>query len=192
METVFLIPLLLGFGLDGASALTTAYSRRWGDQRGRVVSIVLRNVLGIPLWVAGLILAIRTPSAAVFARSTPLFVLAWLLMALGAGVQLAALIAIRLRAAAPSRTDPLVASGVYARVRHPIYAGLLAQFAAIVLAQPRLAVALAVLLGAAWVLVQARLEEYDLLQRMPAYRGYMARVPRFIPRIGRVPDAIAP
>jgi len=26
------------------------------------------------------------------------------------------------------------------------------------------------------------LEEVDLLQRMPAYRDYLARVPRFVPR----------
>ena len=42
---------------------------------------------------------------------------------------------------------------------------------------------LAVSLGVGWVLIQARLEELDLLQRMPAYREYMQRVPRFLPRL---------
>jgi protein-S-isoprenylcysteine O-methyltransferase Ste14 len=65
--------------------------------------------------------------------------------------------------------------------RHPIYAGLLLQFVALVLVRPRGAVALAAILGVVWVHVQARLEEIDLLQRMPAYREYMQRVPRFLP-----------
>jgi protein-S-isoprenylcysteine O-methyltransferase Ste14 len=147
--------------------------------------VVLRNVLGIPLWVLGLALAVGTPSAALFAPSALPVAVGWLLMLLGAGAQLLAIAAIRLRAAAPSRQDALVAAGIYARIRHPIYAGLLAQFAALVLVQPRRAVAVASLLGVAWALVQARLEEMDLLQRMPAYRDYLTRVPRYLPRLGR-------
>jgi protein-S-isoprenylcysteine O-methyltransferase Ste14 len=38
-------------------------------------------------------------------------------------------------------------------------------------------------LGWIWVLIQARLEEADLLQRLPAYRQYMQGVPRFVPRL---------
>lgn len=32
-------------------------------------------------------------------------------------------------------------------------------------------------------MVQTRLEEIDLLQRMPNYRDYMNAVPRFLPRL---------
>jgi protein-S-isoprenylcysteine O-methyltransferase Ste14 len=38
-------------------------------------------------------------------------------------------------------------------------------------------------LGIGWIFVQARLEELDLLQRMPAYQEYMNRVPRFLPHL---------
>ena len=53
---VFLIPLLLGFALNSASAFTAAYSRRWGEWRGQLASVLLRDVLGIPMWVVGLAL----------------------------------------------------------------------------------------------------------------------------------------
>jgi protein-S-isoprenylcysteine O-methyltransferase Ste14 len=93
-----------------------------------------------------------------------------------------ALASIRGRAAKPSIADALVEHGVYGHIRHPIYAGLLLEFAALILVKPRRTVALACGLGILWALLQARLEEVDLLQRMPAYRRYLARVPRFMPR----------
>jgi protein-S-isoprenylcysteine O-methyltransferase Ste14 len=46
---------------------------------------------------------------------------------------------------------------------------------------PTQTVGLTSLLGLIWVLLQTRCDEYDLLQRFPAYRTYMQRVPRFIP-----------
>jgi protein-S-isoprenylcysteine O-methyltransferase Ste14 len=177
-----LFPLLLGFALDAASAFTTVFSRHWGKSRGELVSFVLRNVLGIPLWVVGLGFAVRSPSPPVFAASSVTTVLGWLLLGFGATLQLFAIAVLRLRAARPSVDDALVARGVYAHVRHPIYAGLFLQFAALVLVRPRQTVVLAALLGCAWVCVQAWLEEVDLLQRMPAYRDYMNLVPRFLPR----------
>jgi protein-S-isoprenylcysteine O-methyltransferase Ste14 len=45
-------------------------------------------------------------------------------------------------------------------------------------------VIVAVILGGVRDLVQARLEEFDLLRRMLAYREYVSRVPRFLPRLG--------
>jgi protein-S-isoprenylcysteine O-methyltransferase Ste14 len=109
--------------------------------------------------------------------------LGWLLLAIGVTVQLFAIAVLRLRAAKPSVDDALVARGVYAHIRHPIYAGLLLEFAALILVEPRQTVVLCAALGWAWVWAQARLEEVDLLQRMPAYREYMKQVPRFFPRL---------
>jgi len=63
---VFLISLLLGFALNSASAFTAAYSRRWGEWRGQLASVLLRDVLGMPMWVVGLALAMRTPSPMLF------------------------------------------------------------------------------------------------------------------------------
>lgn len=179
----FLIPLLLGFACDSASAFTAAFSRRWGAEHGQWVTFVLRNVLGIPLWVIGLGVAVRSPSRALFAAPVLLEALGWVLLAAGCVVQLLALASLRGRAAKPSMADALVDHGVYGHIRHPIYAGLLLEFAALILVKPRRTVAVACALGILWALLQARLEEVDLLQRMPAYREYLARVPRFVPRV---------
>ena len=176
-----LIPLLLGFAFNSASAFTAAFSRRWGGRRGQWVTFVLRNLLGIPLWVIGLGLAVRSPSPMLFLAPTLLEALAWVLLAAGCIVQLLALASLRWRAAKPSIADALVEHGVYGHIRHPIYAGLLLEFVALILVKPRRTVALACALGILWALLQARLEEVDMLQRMPAYRGYMARVPGFMP-----------
>lgn len=140
----FLIPLLLGFACDSASAFTAAFSRRWGAEHGQWATFVLRNVLGIPLWVIGLGVAVRSPSPVLFATPVLLEALGWVLLAAGCVVQLLALASLRGRAAKPSMADAL---------------------------------------GILWALLQARLEEVDLLQRMPAYREYLARVPRFMPRV---------
>lgn len=70
-------------------------------------------------------------------------------------------------------------------IRHPIYAGALLEFPATVLLQPRLAVLIARLFGMGWAVLQARLEEVDVLQRLPEYRDYMTQVPRFFPAVGR-------
>ena len=180
---LFLAPLVLGFVLDTASAFTTTFSRRWGERRGQEITFVLRNVLGIPLWVAGLGVAVRTRSPVIFSSTRVAEVLGWLLLAGGSAVQIFALFALRLRAAAPSTRDTLVEHGPYAHVRHPIYVGLLLEFAGLVLVRPTLAAALACAIGVAWVHIQARCEETDLLQRLPAYRQYMKHVPRFLPRI---------
>ena len=74
-------------------------------------------------------------------------------------------------------------AGPYARVRHPLYDGVLIQLTGLCLLMPRWPVLLACGLAAAWIQVQARLEERDLLERVPGYREYMARVPRFLPRL---------
>ena len=177
-----LIPLLLGFAFNSASAFTAAFSRRWGRRCGKWVTFVLRNILGIPLWVIGLGLAAHSPSPMLFAAAADLEVFGWALLAAGCAVQLLALSSIRGQAAKPSIADSLVEHGVYSRIRHPIYAGLLLEFAALVLVKPRRTLVFACALGILWALLQARLEEVDLLQRMPAYRGYLARVPAFLPR----------
>ena len=166
---LFLIPLVLGFALDAASAFTTTFSRRWGERHGQRASVVLRNFLGIPLWVVGLGLAVRTRSPVLFGSTPVVEVLGWLLLAGGSAVQILALLALRWRAAAPSTRDTLVEHGPYAHIRHPIYAGLLLEFAGLVLVRPTQAAGLACVIGVGWVHIQARCEEMDLIQRLPAY-----------------------
>jgi protein-S-isoprenylcysteine O-methyltransferase Ste14 len=85
----------------------------------------------------------------------------------------------------PSVKDTLVRHGLYAYVRHPIYAGGFAIVAGLALIKPTSAFVTACMLGFIWLIVQARLEEIDLLQRMPDYKNYMKQVPRFLPRLRR-------
>lgn len=176
----FLIPLLIGFTLNVASAFTAAWSR-WGEARGRLITAVLRNVLGIPVWTIGLILAIRTPSQALFPPSAAAEIAGYVLLAAGCAIIGLALHAIRSKAAVPSTSDTLVEHGMYARVRHPIHAGMFLVWVAVVLVHPTEVVTLASAIGVVWTLVQTRAEELDLVRRIPAYRDYMKRVPRFVP-----------
>ena len=153
----FLVPLVLGFTINAASAFTAVFSRAWGERRGQQVSFILRNVLGIPLWVVGLGLAVRAQSPVLFHLTPVVEVLGWLLVAGGAVIILLALMSLRLRAAMPSTRDTLVERGLYAHVRHPIYASMLLEFAGLVLLKPTQAAALACALGIGWVFIQARL-----------------------------------
>lgn len=178
----FLLPLLAGFALNAASASTSAFSLRWGLRGGRAATFFLRNVLGIPLWVTGLVLAARTPAPYLLAASLLPEAFGWLLAVAGSALVIWALAALRWRAAAPAVTDALAATGPYAYVRHPLYDGVMLQLAGPCLLLPRWPVLLACALSVAWILLQARLEERDLSQRVGGYRAYAARVPRFVPR----------
>lgn len=181
MGTIFLVPLLLGFGFCAASAFTAAFSRWWGARPGQLVTALLRNLLGIPLWVLGLALAVRAPAAPLFARGPLLAGAAWLLFGVGLVPITLGVAALGRRAAAPSLGDTLEARGIYGRLRHPIYAGALLEFAGTALWQPAAPTLTACSLGMAWAVLQAWLEERDLLQRLPGYAAYMARAPRFVP-----------
>lgn len=182
---MFLIPLVLGFLFNLLSAFTTFFCRVLGEPRGRAATFIFRNVLGIPVWTVGLALAVRTNSVRVFASSPVAELVGWLLLASGCALILAALFALRSRAALPSTSDPLVTSGPYAYIRHPIHSGMLLTLLALVFLKPTRATALAAVIAVVWVLLQSRLEELDLLQRLPPYRAYMQQVPRFVPRLRR-------
>ena len=177
----FLVPLLSGFICNLGSAFTTAISRRWGKHRGSIITVILRDVLGIPVWTIGFFLAAQSPSPLLF-TSTLATVMGWLLVTLGGGIILVALLTIRLPAARPSIKDQLVQTGIYARVRHPIHTGVLLEFAGLAMINPTLPIALASGMGMEWVFLQTWFEEIDLLERLPGYRDYMNTVPRFLPR----------
>ena len=179
----FLLPLLLGFALNVASAFTTAYSRRWGERGGQLATLILRVFLGMPLWIFGLILAMRASSPRLFSSNALADALGWLSVAAGCALMVWALRGLGVQAAMPSVRDTLREQGAYAHMRHPIYSGMLLEFAGPGLLTPTLPAVIACLLGVGWILVQARLEEIDLVQRIPAYREYMGRAPRFLPRL---------
>ncbi len=180
---MFLIPLLMGLACTSASAFTAFYSRRWGPRNGQLLSTILRNVLGLPVWVVGLALAFREPAPYLFTPGAAIEVAAWLLIVIGCALMTWALLSLRRRAFMPSVQDTLICNGLYGHIRHPIYSGLLLEFFGLILLQPTPPVLLACAIGLSWTLIQARLEELDLLQRLPAYRQYMEQVPRFVPRL---------
>lgn len=177
----FLFPLILGFSFNLASAFTAAYSRRLGARRGRLITAILRNVLGIPVWTLGFGLSARAPAPALFPSNLATNLAGWSLILIGGGIILAALFSLRSKAAVPSMQDGLIQSGLYAHVRNPIHSGTILEFAGLVLLIPTQTVAIACVLGWGWVWLQTRWDEHDLLQRIPAYRAYMRQVPRFIP-----------
>ena len=179
----FLVPLLLGFIFNSASTFTTLYTSRLGAKTARLVCILLRDVLGIPLWALGYIMAARADLAPLFDPGVAGVVAGWLLILTGGVVIGVGLHSLRGRAAAPSVDDSLVNWGIYNRIRHPLYSGMLLELAGLFLIIPTFSMLVACTLGGIWVLIQARLEEADLLQRLPAYRQYMQRVPRFLPRL---------
>lgn len=180
---LFLIPLLSGFAAVGASAFTAAYSRWWGERHGELVTSILRNYLGIPLGVLGLILAWLQPAALLFSAGWAAKSLGWLLVIAGSIPLVWGHAVLGLPTGWPSIRDALVRHSLYAYVRHPIYAGGLLMFVGGVLLKPTATVGAACALGFIWLIVQARLEEIDLIERLPQYREYMKEVPRFVPRL---------
>jgi len=180
---IFLVPLFVGFVFNWASAFTHFFSRRWGERAGKRASFIMRNVLGIPVWAYGLVLAGKESSPPLYSPNLTSEALGWLLVVLGTILMVWALLLLGFRSFRPTERDTLVSNGIYNFIRHPIYSGLLLDLMAFPLMRPRMPVFLASALGWGYVFIQARLEELDLVERIPAYRQYMERVPRFFPRL---------
>jgi protein-S-isoprenylcysteine O-methyltransferase Ste14 len=178
---LFLLPLLTGFLFAGASVFTSAYSRRWGERGGQLATNLLRNFLGIPLYMLGLVLAWRTDVPLLFVPGMTGRGLGWLLVAAGIVPIVVGHLQLGWRTHLPSVGDALMDGGLYAYVRHPIYAGGVLMFAGLMLLRPSVPWLLACLFSGVFFTLMGGMEERDLLQRMPAYREYMERVPRFIP-----------
>jgi protein-S-isoprenylcysteine O-methyltransferase Ste14 len=181
----FLVPMLLGFIFNWASAFTHFFSQRLGERGGKLTCFILRNILGIPVWVYGLALASRGSSSLLFIPNLTTKVLGWMLIIMGTILMVWALVLLGLRSFRPTEHDTLVSRGIYDYIRHPIYSGLLLDLIALPLMRPRIPVIVASALGWGYVFIQARLEELDLVERLPAYRRYMQQIPRFFPRLGK-------
>jgi protein-S-isoprenylcysteine O-methyltransferase Ste14 len=179
---LFLFPLLAGFLFNWASAPTAFYIRRLGETRGRALTFLFRNILGIPVWAAGLALACRVDVPALWPDTVLPVAAGWVLICAGGLLILQALRFLGWRSVRPTSQDSLVQSGSYRWVRHPIHAGVLLEFLGVILLFRTAPVLAACLLGSLYVVVQTKLEEADLLARIPDYRQYMQSVPRFLPR----------
>jgi protein-S-isoprenylcysteine O-methyltransferase Ste14 len=84
---------------------------------------------------------------------------------------------------APVEGATMVQSGVYARVRHPIYTGVMGFGVgwALVVGSP--AALLVALLLAGWLDLKSRREEIWLLSHHPGYAAYRSRTARFVPGV---------
>ncbi len=79
-------------------------------------------------------------------------------------------------------TSILVTDGIYRRIRHPMYASLLALAWGVALKAPGLPALALALAASAALFATARAEEVENLARFGAgYRAYMARTRRFVP-----------
>ena len=136
-----------------------------------------------------LIALVFSPRGELWAVGAPVIVAAALLVVGGLAV---AVLGIRGLGAAltaspvPLKDAALVTTGIYRRVRHPIYTGLLIIGLGLVAFGSSfwhlaIWVALLVLLAA-----KARWEERMLLASHDGYRAYGARTGRFVPGIGRL------
>lgn len=181
----FLIPLVLGFTSNAASAFTTLYSEKWGKARGTIITVVLRDITGIPLWAAGFVLAILESGAFIYETSLLTKITGWLLLSSGAVIIVIALVSIRIKAAAPSAEDTLVNKGIYSIIRHPIHSGTFLEFIGLFILNPSLQTGLASVLGCIWIFFQTKFEEKDLIKRIPEYMDYLKQVPRFFPSLTR-------
>lgn len=86
----------------------------------------------------------------------------------------------------PNAAARLRTTGLYALVRHPIYAALLMFAAGRVLTYGSLPRALVFLGLGALLVAKTTWEEHRLVERFPDYPAYAARVPRFIPHLPRL------
>lgn len=85
----------------------------------------------------------------------------------------------------PELTPKLVTNGVYSRVRHPIYTGVLCAFWGLALYTMSLFYFGVAVVGYVLIRAQARREERFLTGLFgPEYGAYLSRTGRFIPRLG--------
>ncbi|HSM38088.1 MAG TPA: isoprenylcysteine carboxylmethyltransferase family protein, partial [Candidatus Limnocylindrales bacterium] len=82
---------------------------------------------------------------------------------------------------APVRDATLVDDGVYARVRHPIYAGVITLGVGWAIALGSPAALLVAILLAGWLDLKSRREEVWLSEHHPGYASYRSRTSRFVP-----------
>jgi protein-S-isoprenylcysteine O-methyltransferase Ste14 len=180
---LFLLPLIFGFASNLASAFTATYSEWWGKKVGTFITILLRDILGIPVWATGFGLAIKAPLSTLDHSSLFTLIVGCFLIIAGCVLITVALISLRLKAAAPSMGDKLIKTGIYSVIRHPIHSGTALEFAGILILWPTLTVGISVVIGCFWIYFQTRLEEKDLIRRIPDYKNYILDVPGFIPKM---------
>lgn len=192
--------VLLGvFGLIGVGWRAWLQHRRTGSTGVRGIG----GRIGSAEWVAGMGLVIAQAAALIgpllqlSGMLAPIWQVAWIQMS---GI-VVAVVGIVLMAWAQldmgdswrigvdeSETTALVRTGLFGRVRNPIYTAMLAFALGIALVAPNLVAILGLALAVATAELQVRAveEPYLLRKHGDVYRGYTAGVGRFIPRVGLI------
>ena len=161
------------------------YSEKWGKARGTILTFILRNITGIPVWAAGFVLAISESAGLQHSISLLAGITGWLLITAGGMIIIIALFSLKTKAAAPSTGDTLIKTGIYSIVRHPIHSGTFLEFIGLFILWPSFPTGVASVLGFIWIFIQTKFEEQDLIKRIPEYRDYLKQVPRFLPSLSR-------
>ncbi len=127
-----------------------------------------------------------------FARQDPYAILRWLAAATAVGALLATIRCWRemgrswTMAVTPGRHVELITTGMFARVRHPIYALSIALMLCTLAVVPTWPVAVMAVIHIALMAVKARNEERFLLAAHDSrYAEYRSRTGRFLPRFSR-------
>lgn len=87
----------------------------------------------------------------------------------------------------PTERTGLVTSGLFGRVRNPIFTGMVTTAVGLTLLAPTVLTAVSVVMLVVAVHVQVRrVEEPYLRDAMPGWSTYAQHVGRFVPRVGRI------
>lgn len=85
----------------------------------------------------------------------------------------------------PKDNGQLVTTGIYSRVRHPIYFALLLMGFGVILDSGYWPQVIVYLLLYSLLSLKADWEESMLREKYPQYKAYAEKTPRFFPRLGR-------
>ena len=86
----------------------------------------------------------------------------------------------------PKNAGQLMTTGVYSRIRHPIYSGLAVMCLGVTMSSRSLVVAVCLVLLYALFAYKARFEERLLLAHYKEYASYASHTGRFIPGVGKI------
>ena len=195
--SLYLIGLVLAFGIRTWVQLRQTGTTGFHGITGRPGSLAW---WGGVLFPAALLLGLAAPVGVITGATPPLGLLAHPMVAATALVLGVAGLAVVLLAqhtmgaswrigVDDSERTELVTTGVFGRVRNPIFTGMAVVSAAVALIGPTLVAILALLALIAAVQIQVRVVEEPYLRRVhgQAYARYAAKAGRFIPAVGRLP-----
>jgi len=175
------LPVMRSMKKQGASGLTI-------HRRTSVAQRIVGAIVGV-LGAAAIPWAflVATDRVALWPRSVALAAMGWTTYALGIAVVVTsqAQMGRAWRIGIDDQPTALVTTGLYARVRNPIYLGVILVGLGLAALTPSPWTIASAVAYAAMIRVQVAFEESHLLAlHGDAYRTYLARVGRFLPKIG--------